>query len=29
LIAVPAEILLCPIIGYLWHQEKENSKVWI
>ena len=27
LIAVPAEILLCPIIGYLWHQEKENSKV--
>ena len=27
LIAVPAEILLCPIIGYLWHEEKENSKV--
>ena len=27
LIAVPAEILLCPIIGYLWYREKENSKV--
>lgn len=27
LIAVPAEILLCPIIGYLWHREKENSMV--
>ena len=26
LIVLPAEILLCPIIGYLWHQEK-NSKV--
>lgn len=24
LIAVPAEILLCPIIGYLWYREKEN-----
>ena len=27
LIAVPAEILLCPIIGYLWYREKEKSKV--
>ena len=27
LIVLPAEILLCPIIGYLWHQEKENSNV--
>ena len=27
LIAVPAEILLCPIIGYLWYREKENSNV--
>lgn len=27
LIAVPAEILLCPIIGYFWYREKENSKV--
>ena len=24
LIAVPAEILLCPIIGYLWYREKVN-----
>ena len=29
LIAISAEILLCPIVGYLWYQEKENSMVWI
>ena len=27
LIAISAEILLCPIVGYLWYQEKENSMV--
>ena len=27
LIAISAEILLCPIVGYLWYKEKENSTV--
>ena len=27
LIAISAEILLCPIVGYLWYKEKENSMV--
>lgn len=27
LIAISAEILLCPIVGYLWYKEKENSIV--
>ena len=27
LIAISAEILLCPIVGYLWYQEKENSMI--
>ena len=25
LIAISAEILLCPIVGYLWYKEKENA----
>ena len=25
LIAILAEILLCPIVGYLWYKEKENA----
>ena len=27
LIAISAEILLCPIVGYLWYKEKENLTV--
>ena len=27
LIAISAEILLCPIVGYLWYKEKENLRV--
>ena len=27
LIVISAEILLCPIVGYLWYQEKENSMI--
>ena len=27
LIAISAEILLCPIVGYLWYKEKENLMV--
>ena len=27
LIVISAEILLCPIVGYLWYKEKENATV--
>ena len=27
LIAISAEILLCPIVGYLWNKERENATV--
>ena len=27
LIVISAEILLCPIVGYLWYKEKENLTV--
>ena len=27
LIAISAEILLCPIVGYLWYKERENATV--
>ena len=27
LIVISAEILLCPIVGYLWYKEKENSMI--